>query len=770
MITKELTDWTLGANYPYVPVMTCAAETGQILGSVLDPIPATVPGCVHNDLLRAGLIPDPFYEMDALRCAWVEQFWWTYMTRFTLEERLRGRHLRLTFRGIDYEGQITLNGVSCGTHTGMYVPFRVDITDRVRFGEENTLSAMLREPPREMGQIGYTSRTHTQKARFTYKWDFSTRLVQIGLYDRVLIEDFGRAAVEYTRVDARLTGERGEVRAESELTVFEAGDVTAEWQLSLDGAVIARERRTVTLAAGTQTVEATLPVEAPQLWYPNGAGAQPVYTLTVTLSDEAGLSDRAAYSCGFRDRRYLRAEGAPEDCLPYGVVFGGERVYIKGVNMVPLDILYGRIRPERTERFLRLAKEAGVNLIRVWGGGLIESEWFYTLCDRFGLMVWQEFIQSSSGLDNVPSKDPEFLRLCRRTAAHAVREKQPHPSLTFWCGGNELEDERRVPATFADENLAMLKEITDLYDGDTLMLPTSATGFYEFLDVTKPGQNYDVHGPWKYDGATQHYTTYNRSDSQLHSEFGVDGMNPLSSLRTVLSPDNLKVQSMANPVWRFHGEMWDTLGRDREMFGPLPDTALEEYILSSQTVQAEGLRYALEANRRRAFRNVGSIVWQFNEPWPNVSGTNLVDYYGTPKLAYYAVSLAFRAAFPSLAYDKWLFDPGETAALRLFMTAEGEDGEWELAVSAETDAGEPLPTPDRMTVRTGGGRSVCAAEWTMRMPAGGAVTLNLTARQGERVCRNRYVLLVKNAGGVADRALLLAFAPTFEELAGESRG
>ena len=104
------------------------------------------------------------------------------------------------------------------------------------------------------------------------------------------------------------------------------------------------------------------------------------------------------------------------------------------------------------------------------------------------------------------------------------------------------------------------------------------------------------------------------------------------------------------------------------------------------------------------------------------------------------------------------------------MTAEGEEGEWELAVSAETDAGEPLPTPGRMTVRTGGGRSVCAAEWTLQMPAGGAVTLNLTARQVERVCRNRYILLVKNAGGVADRSLLLAFAPTFEELAGESRG
>ena len=767
MITKELTDWTLGANYPHAPTATCAAETGQILSSVLEPIPATVPGCVHNDLLRAGLIPDPYYEMNALSCAFVEQFWWTYTTQFTLEERLRGRHIRLTLRGIDYEGQITLNHTSCGTHTGMYVPFSADITDLVRFGEPNELAVILHEPPREMGQLGYTSRTHTQKARFTYKWDFSTRLVQVGLYDRVLIEDFGRAALNYTRVDARLTEDGGELRAESELTVFSAGDVTVRWALTLAGAPVAEETRTVTLEAGTQKVAAVLPVAEPQLWYPNGAGAQPVYTLTVTLSDEAGLSDRAEYSCGFRDRCYLRAEGAPAGCLPYGVAFSGERVYIKGVNMVPLDICYGRITPERTEKFLRLAREAGVNLVRVWGGGLIGSEWFYTLCDRFGLMVWQEFIQSSSGLDNVPSKDPEFLRLCARTATHAVREKQPHPSLTFWCGGNELEDENRVPATFDDENLAMLKAITDRYDGETLMLPTSATGFFEFLDVTKPGQNYDVHGPWKYDGPTAHYTTYNRSDSQLHSEFGVDGMNPLSSLKTVLSAENLKVQSMANPVWRFHGEMWDTFFRDQELFGPLPETALEEFILSSQAVQAEGLRYALEANRRRAYQNVGSIIWQLNEPWPNVSGTNLVDYYGTPKLAYYAVAQAFRPAYPNLAYDKWLFEPGEAAALRLFMTAEGEAADWVLTVSAVAADGTALPAPEPVTVTVGGGRSVCAAKWVLTMPPSGAVTLELTAHSGGTEVKNRYILFVKNADGFADRSLLLFFFSKKEKQAKE---
>ena len=235
--------------------------------------------------------------------------------------------------------------------------------------------------------------------------------------------------------------------------------------------------------------------------------------------------------------------------------------------------------------------------------------------------------------------------------------------------------------------------------------------------MTKPGQNYDVHGPWKYDGPTAHYTTYNRSDSQLHSEFGVDGMNPLSSLKTVLSAENLKVQSMGNTVWRFHGEMWDTFFRDRELFGPLPETALEEFILSSQAVQAEGLRYALEANRRRAYQNVGSIIWQLNEPWPNVSGTNLVDYYGTPKLAYYAVAQAFRPAYPNLAYDKWLFEPGEAAALRLFMTAEGAAADWVLTVSAVAADGTALPAPEPRWPAPGRAPGATRPQWSTAPPA-----------------------------------------------------
>ena len=144
-----------------------------------------------------------------------------------------------------------------------------------------------------------------------------------------------------------------------------------------------------------------------------------------------------------------------------------------------------------------------------------------------------------------------------------------------------------------------------------------------------------------------------------------------------------------------------------------------------------------------------------------------MDYYGTPKLAYYAVAQAFRPAYPNLAYDKWLFEPGEAAALRLFMTAEGAAADWVLTVSAVAADGTALPAPEPVTVTVGGGRSVCAAQWVLTMPPSGAVTLELTAHSGGTEVKNRYILFVKNADGFADRSLLLFFISKKEKQAKE---
>ncbi len=630
------------------------------MGQVTSWLTARVPGCVHSDLLANGTIEDPYYEMNSLKCEWVSNRWWVYKTEFCLDPSLANQTIELVFLGVDYKCHIFLNNEKLLEHEGMFEPFRIDLGGKVRFGCSNVLEVILESAPDEMGQIGHTSLVKTQKSRFGYKWDFSTRLVHTGIWQDVSLHVFPAARIKNTRVTTALDGHHGIVEIESSLLLSREKHYCLSAKLSLGENVVA-ESNCVTEADTHEddTFKMKLLVENPEIWWPNGHGKQPLYEVEIRLLQDDEVCDSFQCKTGIRSLGYGCNDGA-EDALPYVPIFNGKRVYIKGVNMTPLDHMIGAIFRERYAKMLKLAKDANVNLIRVWGGGIIEKEVFYDLCDAYGIMVWQEFNQSSSGIDNVPPTDSKYLELLGKNADAAILSRRNHTSLTFWSGGNELMDTDGVPASYSDENIAMLKRLVNRLDPERLFLPTSASGPSEFLNTSPEGltRNHDVHGPWQYQGVEKHYDIYNRSDSLLHSEFGVDGFTNINAIDSFLSQENQRLSNMGeNLVWRHHGEWWDTTSRDRDIFGE-PEN-MEALVRHSQYIQAEGLRYAIEANRRRAFQNCGSIIWQLNEPWPNLSCTSIVDFTMAPKIAYDFVKRAYAPLSVSLTYDKLGYKPGE---------------------------------------------------------------------------------------------------------------
>ncbi|WP_128658166.1 glycoside hydrolase family 2 protein [Paenibacillus sp. 598K] len=698
-VMMKLQQWEVKGYYPHVPHLGNSMETGGGLQGLTDWIPATVPGSVHADLQRAGWIEDPYYGMNSLKCEWVENRWWLYSTTLNYKPGA-GERVHLCFKGLDYKAHIYLDYQLLGVHEGMFGAVSYDITERLltrqrecESGEAEESASLLRvlfeHAPDEMGQIGYTSRTSTQKSRFAYKWDFSTRLVPVGFWDEVCLCVTGQAAIDEVHLQPTVDRREGRLQVTSHIRTGEASGVYRCHAEVWDGETKVAEASGDydVAAAGMAASTIALQIAEPQLWYPNGVGAQPLYRVVLTVTENGICSDRWEGMTGFRSLRWISNEGAGADVLPYTVEVNGERVYIKGVNLPPIDQQYGTVTPQRYEQMVSLMKEANINLVRVWGGGLIEKQVFYECCDRAGILVWQEFIQSSSGIDNVPSQHPRFLELLTHTAISALKVKRNHISLACWSGGNELTDAAGVPATYEDANLAMLQRLVEQYHPGAYFLPTSASGPNEFLNLEQPGRNHDVHGPWKYGGHEGHYELYNRSDSRLHSEFGVDGCCSMASMRRFLPEQELRVTSMRDSVmWRHHGEWWDTLERDTELFGPLE--RLEDYIQASQWTQAEGIRYALEANRRRQFSNSGSIIWQFNEPFPNASCTSVVDYYGEPKMAYYWLRKAYAPRHISLAYDKLVYAQGEswTAACYLHNSLEACAMEWRaegLSLSGE---------------------------------------------------------------------------------------
>ncbi len=678
MIEHKISDkrWEMKGFWPWVPCKGTSMEIGNELMGVTEWLPATVPGGVHQDLYAAGLIDDPYMDDNSVKCEWVENRWWVYRTTFELPE-LKGERVELVFKGLDYEAIITLNQVRLGEHVGMYEHAVYDVTELLRNAKTAELQVVLKHPPDEMGQIGLTSQTFTQKSRFNYKWDFSTRLVNIGIWDDVLLRIHGTSSLSDISISTNFDGVTGQVAITADVRKYSAtGSASVGTTMFVEATLIdpngenvASVSAPVVLASdkallGTGRSELAFTVEKPRLWYPNGYGEQPLYRLHLRLLEDEVVSDEHCREVGIRSLCYEKNPGGPADALPYTFVINGERIYIQGANLTPLDHLYGNIRRSHYEWTIRLAKHANMNMLRIWGGGLIEKDWLYELCDRHGILIWQEFIQSSSGIDNEPSKKPEFLTLLASSATHALKMRRNHVSLAVWSGGNELMSEFDRPSTYEDMNLAMLRELVAIHDPMRLFLPTSASGPVQYVTREK-GVSHDVHGHWKYEGNPEHYTLYGEADYLFHSEFGVDGVSAVRSLRKFLSEPHLKPTSMRNDlVWRHHGEWWDTYDRDTALFGSFNDLA--DFADASQWMQAEGLRFILEANRRRIPFNSGSLVWQLNEPWPNASCTNLVDYYMEPKMAYYWVREAYRPDRISLDYRRLDYRPGETMHMSVY--------------------------------------------------------------------------------------------------------
>ncbi|HET7829354.1 MAG TPA: hypothetical protein VFL03_07335, partial [Candidatus Limnocylindrales bacterium] len=523
------------------------------------------------------------------------------------------------------------------------------------------LDVVVAPAPASESQVGRTSRVRIHKSRMSYGWDFCPRLVHQGIWRPVALVVAGPVRLVSCRATPSLSDDLADAMVEVRVGLEAASGavpVGADVRVALlDGdAEVAIGQTRIGVQPDATTTTLSLAVEAPRLWWPNGFGEPALYELVVRLSGPDGATlDAHRQVVGFRTVRLVPNEGAPAGARGYTFEVNGTRVYATGWNWVPVDVFHGVRRPALEEHLLRLAADARVVLLRVWGGGLIESESFYDACDRLGIMVWQELSQSSSGVDSVPSTDEAFVRLMADEARAVAPRVAAHPSLVLWCGGNELADE----AGPLDERSPVLAAIRDgLADTDPsrAWLPTSPTGprFHNRLEDIEadPDGLHDVHGPWEHQGLDGQARLYDAGTSLLNSEFGVEGMANRRQLEALIRPEHRWPADRTNPVYRHLGDWWDNAPLVQASFGGrIRD--VDGMRRASQHLQADGLRYAVEANRRREPRHSGSLPWQLNESFPNAWCTSAVDHRGDPKPSYFAVRRAYAPVHVSATFAGW---------------------------------------------------------------------------------------------------------------------
>lgn len=689
-------------------------------------LPAQVPGSVVDDLWRAGAVPDPYVGLNTRAIEWVADRHWAYRHEFRLEPPGPGQRAWLCLDGVDHSGIVYLDGEELGRVDGMFVEARFDVSSHLRSRPDHLLVVVVEPAPASEPQVGFTAKVAVHKARMTYGWDFCPRLVHQGIWQQVSIELTGPARITDVAVSTQLLADRAQL--EVDVTLDAPGNDVVLSLMDADGELV---------ATGTDV----LTVENPRLWWPNGYGDPHLYRLRVTALAGDAISDVRELTIGLRDLRFFRAEGATDNALPYGVEVNGRRIFAKGWNWVPMDLSYGVPRRARLEHLLGLAADAGVNLLRVWGGGLIETPAFYAECDRRGLLVWQEFSQSSSGISSTPADDAGFVAMMREQAEQIVPRLRNHPSLAIWGGGNELQAGEGEPLDDVTPVLAALSGVVRRLDPTRLWLSTSPTGpaFLNRLDLIEqaPENQHDVHGPWEHQGLQDHYALYDAGSAQLLSEFGVEGMTTPRVLARVVPEPSRQLPTRGRPVWDHLGRWWNNEDLVQKSFGGrLRD--LTTLGLASQFLQRDGLSYAVEAHRRRAPRCVGTLPWQFNEPYPNAWCTAAVTHAGEPKPAYFGVAAAYRPVLVGAICSRQSWAGFGEVRLPLWALTEESMGPATITARLLSFDGEELAAATVKDVELAGG-TVIAGELRAATPPGPFIVDVQLAAGAVRAVR-RYVL------------------------------
>lgn len=632
-------------------------------------LPARVPGDIRADLLRAGRISSLDTPDGVARSAWVDDRDWWYRT--ALETAGNDTTVVLEADGIDYASSIWLDGACLAKHAGMFARQTIVLSPHLNTDAPHELAIrvwgggampLLPDPPSRrmvrglLGRLGmvteyFPARMATPKAQFSFGWDFSPRVLSTGIWDDIRLVRCRRAYL----ADAWAFGE----------PLSESDDPTpVRWHirvrvqrvhagaLRLDLAICAAGSDAVGVVAGpyalTDGIDQSFTVDVPaaQRWWPWDQGHPHLYRIIIRISDESGLLDESEITAGVRSV----SRGRLANGQPWRFIVNGRPVFLRGANWVPVDILPGRVDANDYARLVGLAREAGINFLRIWGGGIREKAAFWEHCDRQGIMVMQEFPLACAFLDHYP-RDAQYLDALASEVRGIVAALRGRPSLIAWCGGNEINPRReRLP-------LRIIEQVIAAEDGTRPWIPAS------------PSQG-DVH-QWDVWHGLAPWESFGRVKAPFMSEFGLQALPHADTIRTFFEEG--APESLDDLRW---SQRKLQVTKIRHYSGPVDERDLVATIGATQRVQAVGLQRGIEACRLRREGSGhphpcgGVAFWQFNEPWPAVTWA-VMDWHGRPKDAYAMLCRSYQPLLIAAAFDWREWRLGDTFKAEIWWVNDG---------------------------------------------------------------------------------------------------
>lgn len=621
---------------------------------------AQVPSCNYLDLMANGAIEDPFKGTNEKDCLWVAENDWSWFRHFEVTaEELSADRLVLVCEQLDTLATVLVNREAVAYADNCHVRHEFDIKKFLKAGK-NQIEIIISSPVKYISEQRALYRTpanpngidgidRIRKPQSHFGWDWGPVLPPSGITGSIYIDVRNAAHINEFAVtqthDGGTVGVRFDVAAER-LNDRAAPALTAEL-VCPDGRVLSARRE----YADKSTFCFTVP--DPELWWPNGMTArkeQPLYECRVRLEENGTTVSAQSKKIGLRKIELDRSADAYGSNFRF--VVNGKRVFCKGANLIPFDSFDTRTDAAKLEHYVRAAAEANFNMIRVWGGGYYASDALLDLCDRYGIMIWQDFMFACMVY---PFYEPNFLANVQKEVFFNVKRIREHACLAVWCGNNEIEAMSNLWALYPKSMrwneeffYRILPEWVAVLDRDTAYIPTSPCGTSQCKNVQSDKIG-DTH-LWAVWHGLQPLDYYRRRPTRFCSEFGFESLPDEKTLRFYASPEDYSLDS---PVFNAHQKC--ASGNKKMVYYiasrfDLPKE-FSDYVYLSQICQSECVRDATEFWRRNPDRCNGSLFWQFNDCWPVCSWAS-VDYFGNYKCLQYRAKHFFAPVHVQTVADK----------------------------------------------------------------------------------------------------------------------
>lgn len=641
-------------------------------------LPAAVPGSVYGDLLANGMMEDPFFRANEAPALKLMEHDYEYQTFFSLPEEFQNcEQLLLEFQGLDTLADLSLNEIPIGHTDNMHRTWEIPVRSLLK-PDGNRLYIIFHSPLKFFQQEydrnplpgagdcirGFAS---LRKAHCMSGWDWGPRLPDAGIWRNIRLIGFNDARLEnvylsqehirntenevsevllHFRVDFRKAGGKYPLR------FFEDSGTDG---YAFHAELLDPEGNVAARADNPQI----LSIPFPRLWWPNGFGDQPLYTVAVSLTHNGTELDRIQLKTGLRTMTIIQKEDAFGKSFAPSV--NGIPFFAMGADYIPEDNLLGRISPESTRRLLTDCKTANFNFIRVWGGGYYPDDWFYDICDELGLCVWQDFMFACA----VYNLTPEFEKNVRAEFTDNIRRLRHHPSLALWCGNNEMEESAKwweIPPKNKSDYIKLFEyiipSVLKAEDPQRFYWPSSPSSGGGF-DNSNDERRGDVHY-WDVWHGNKPFTEFRKFRFRFLSEFGFQSFPCPATVQQFTFPGDRNIFSFVMEKHQRNGAANGKIMNYLEQTYLYPND-FNTLLYASQLLQADAIRCGVEHFRRIRGICMGTVYWQLNDCWPAASWSS-IDYYGRWKALHYAARRFFAPVLLSCAEEGMLTqDPNVNA-------------------------------------------------------------------------------------------------------------